>query len=352
MDWGAAAALGSAGLGALGGYLGTQGGVPEEKDPERKMRRWISSASARQIFGPGTEWDLPPGAVPPTMPTMDYEAAVSGSHPLQNYAIDMAQQTPMGVQYGQDVYGQMQGYSDAAMQSSAGALGNAYSQLMAGYDIDPSTLAQQGAEFAANPYLDQVINAAVRPVYDQKRNTMLAANAAGNLGSGSNANAQALLDARIAEIGAGIKSDAYTQGVQNALQTELANQRAGLAATGQLGAMGQNLAGLAGDYAGLGLRGAELAQQAEQAQIEQLRQMGMDEREIEQQLLQSRAMNDYMQAMAPYRALEWMQGQYMGGPGAGTPGQNPWSTAMTGAGLGLDLWKQWSKTRKSGGSDA
>ncbi len=331
-------------FGGIGSFLSSGGGGGErsrrERDPEREMRRWINSAAAHRIFGPGSEWGLPPGAQEPTFPVMDYSGAVSGTHPVAQQAIDYSMDPSLGEQYGQSMYGTMGDYMSAAGQASAGALGNAYSQLMAGYDIDPSQFGAYATEMgglaADNPYLQAQIDAAnrdaARSLADNIGATTLQYAGLGQApGDSRHQIAQAMLhrDAadRMTDTAANMRANAYGMGFQGGLesimQTELANQRTALGATGQLGQMGMGLGRLAGEYAGLGLEGAGLASRAEQARIDRLRQMGATEREIEMELRAARERERFEQEMAPYQGMRWLQAMYLGDPEVGNRFSSP-----------------------------
>ena len=380
----AAAALG-------GGVMGTFGGgkkmKPHDPDYERELRRLAGSQTMR-LFYPNTDFGYQelPGFQP--MPVMNMEASLSGTHPLQQQAINEALGFQPG-QQGADVFQRAMGYvdpimglsgigaqySNAAMQSAAGALGNAYSRILGGHDASTEGLADYARTVAetqaSNPYMDEMIQAANRDAEFSLARSRGAANAAaagsGNTGSSRHAVANAIADQmagnRMADVSAQMRGNAFQNAYDSAYgvaaQQALANQQAALAGTSQLGSMGMGLAGLGGQYlrdagqfvdrAGnmLGMAG-QMADSGDRAQLERIRMlsgMGAQERDIQNQLMQARQMDIYNRAMSPYTSAAYLQGQIPVAPGAAqmvSGGQNTMGNMLggVGAGLGLYDWMQ------------
>lgn len=249
----------------------------------------------------------------------------------QNYGMPNRQVAGMnGMQFansgfatgaGNDIYTQqlmsslnnMGGYGAAANTANRMSGGNAYGTPMTN-GLNYSTLA--GA--VNNPFLDGQIDAASRDVVRNLNENQLTGNAATAAGTGnSGSSRRAVMDAiamrgaadRVADIGSTMRGQAYTQGLDLANRTALANQSAALG-TNSLNAnlMGQG-ANLNFQIGQQGQAGLNQAFNMGAANAGAVTDTGNMVRQYQQQLLDT----NYSNQMNPYNSLQ-MYKSFIGDP--------------------------------------
>jgi hypothetical protein len=121
------------------------------------------------------------------------------------------------------------------------------------------------------------------------------------------------------------------------LPAQIASQQAGIMGQGaQLyGSLGQGLGALGAQQAALG----EAASRLGQADVQQLFNLGEQQRQIQQQALEAQRVTGLQQAMTPYQQLSFLSDIYKGAPssqmamtGTSAPGTSP-LMQMVGTGI-------------------
>ena len=244
---------------------------------------------------------------------------VAGINPL--LASGLGNQFGFATGQGQDIYtaqlmsslANMGGYGTAANTANLMAGGNVY-----GAPINRGIDMRTAAQASYNPYLEGQIDAASRDVVRNLGENQLTGNAAMAAGTGNSASSRrAVMDAiamrgaadRVADIGATMRGNAYSQGLGIAAQQGLANQST-MASTNALNAgLMQSGAQLGYNLGQAGQQGLGQAYQTGLSNTQQQLQAGDYMRQYQQQLLDTM----YSNQMNPYNSLQ-MYKSFIGDP--------------------------------------
>lgn len=244
---------------------------------------------------------------------------VAGINPMLGSGL--ANQYGFATGQGQDIYtaqlmsslANMGGYGTAANTANLMAGGNVY-----GAPINRGIDMRTAAQASYNPYLEGQIDAASRDVTRNLYENQMTGNAAMAAGTGnSGSSRRAVMDAiamrgaadRVADIGATMRGNAYSQGLGIAAQQGLANQST-MASTNALNAgLMQSGAQLGYNLGQAGQQGLGQAYQTGLSNTQQQLQAGDYMRQYQQQLLDTM----YSNQMNPYNSLQ-MYKSFIGDP--------------------------------------
>lgn len=247
---------------------------------------------------------------------------------LPDYQIaGMTPQQTAAIEQGQAGIGAYQPYMTAGGQNvtaGAGALGEA-TGVLRGATGQISQLAQpigqQQIQNYMNPYNNLVLNQQLQEMQRQADMQQQGLNAqavrAGAFGGSRQGIAQQELNRNLMQTQNQAIAQALQQNYGQALNTAQQQQQMGLAAAGQLGALGQGIGSLGTQMGNLGVQQAALGQQAQQLgqnDVNFLYNLGAQQQKQQQAVLDAQRATAMQNAMQPYQQIAFQSDIYKGAP--------------------------------------